>query len=456
MNGSAHRVAVPTSFVRENVSAATSGVRWFSSARAVLTASLLAAPLAFGAVQVWAWAALYILAFLALAMWAMGCVRRGFMKITWTSLYWPAAAFLTLGALQYFAGFAETSYGARNALIKLLTDIILFFLAGQLFADSPPRTWRAFGLSVTAYAFLMALFAILQFFSGHGLIYWVVAAPGSAFGPYVNHNDYAGLMEMLIPLSAAFAISQQRDEQHDALLGFAVAVAAGSLLLSASRGGFVSLLAEIVIFAAILWKRSPQHKPRNTLLIGTLGVMAVASLFFWMAPQSVSSRLGTVANVVHAPEATYGDRMHVAYDALRIFAAHPVLGTGLGSFGSVFPAYQTFPTDQTYPYAHNDYAQALAETGAAGAVIILWALALFFRSAVKGLLDRLESEAGWMQLGAAIGVCGLLVHSFVDFNLHIPANAAWFAVCAGLATVCTARLRPQGAARGPAKNEGYQ
>jgi O-antigen ligase len=435
MNVSAHRATVSAPLLREQAAAATAEGRWFSSARAVLAASLLASPFAFGAVQAWAWAALYILSFLALAMWAMGCVRRGFVKIAWTPLYWPAALFLALGAVQYFAGLGETSYGAREALIKLLTDIIFFFLAGQLFADCSSRTWRAFGLGVTAYAFLMALFAILQFFSGHGLIYWVVSVPGSAFGPYVNHNDYAGLMEMLVPLSAAFVISQPRDEQHDTLLGFAVAVAAGSLLLSASRGGFVSLLAEIVIFAAILWKRSPKHKPRNTLLMGTLGVIAAASLFFWMAPQSVSDRLGTVANVVHAPEATYGDRMHVAYDALRIFAAHPVLGTGLGSFGSVFPGYQTFPTDQTYPYAHNDYAQALAETGAVGAVIILWALALFFRSAFKDLPDRLESEAGWMQLGAAIGVCGLLVHSFVDFNLHIPANAAWFAVCVALSTI---------------------
>src|SRR5439155_15560712 len=38
-----------------------------------------------------------------------------------------------------------------------------------------------------------------------------------------------------------------------------------------------------------------------------------------------------------------------------------------------------------------------------------------------------------IRLGAAIGCCGLLVHSFFDFNLHIPANAAWFAVLAGLA-----------------------
>jgi len=65
---------------------------------------------------------------------------------------------------------------------------------------------------------------------------------------------------------------------------------------------------------------------------------------------------------------------------------------------------------------------------------VLTALALFFRTAFAGLARRVGTEDGWIRLGAAIGCCGLLVHSFFDFNLHIPANAAWFAVLAGLAT----------------------
>ena len=166
-----------------------------------------------------------------------------------------------------------------------------------------------------------------------------------------------------------------------------------------------------------------------------LALVAATAFFFWIAPQKVTSRLGSVGNVVNAPEATYGDRMHVAFDSLLIFHDHPVLGTGLGSFGSIFPAYQSFPTNALYPYAHNDYAQALAETGVLGGLIVLVSLILFFRLAFSNLRRRLEQEAGWIRLGAALAVCGLLIHSFVDFNLHIPANAAWFAVCAALATI---------------------
>ena len=83
--------------------------------------------------------------------------------------------------------------------------------------------------------------------------------------------------------------------------------------------------------------------------------------------------------------------------------------------------------------AHNDYVEAVAETGLVGAVLILSALALFFRLAFRDLGSRLRSGGDWIQVGAALGCCGLLVHSFFDYNLHIPANAAWFAVLAGMA-----------------------
>ena len=425
---------LPVSFRKEEA-AALAGTRWFSRARALLGATLLAAPFAFGAVEPWAWAALYILSFAALACWAVGSAGRRAVRMIWSPLYVPAALFLLMGVVQYLGHFTVNSSETREALIKLVTDVVLFFLAGQLFGEASGKTWRMAGFAVTAYALLMGLFAILQYFSSQGMIFWLIKSRGSIFGPYVNHNDFAGLMEMLIPIAAVYVFSRPRDDPHKVLLAFAVCVAICSLLLSASRGGFVAFLGEILIFAWIFWRRLPKGNSRRHLLLGMLGLVAATACFFWMAPQKVSSRLGSIGNVVNAPEATYGDRMHVAFDALLIFRDHPAMGTGLGSFGSIFPAYQSFPTDQLYPYAHNDYAQALAETGAVGGLIILGALILFFRLAFSNLRQRLGEEAGWIRLGAALAVCGLLIHSFVDFNLHIPANAAWFAVCAGLSTI---------------------
>jgi len=124
----------------------------------------------------------------------------------------------------------------------------------------------------------------------------------------------------------------------------------------------------------------------------------------------------------------------MARDALYMWLEHPWLGVGIGDFETAYPRYHSFPTDMWVDHAQNDYVEAAAETGLVGALLILAAVALFLYLAFRNVIHLVGSNAGWVRLGAAIGCCGLLVHSFGDFNLHIPANAAWFAVLAGIAT----------------------
>lgn len=107
----------------------------------------------------------------------------------------------------------------------------------------------------------------------------------------------------------------------------------------------------------------------------------------------------------------------------------------MGSFVTAYPAHQRDAQDLLVEHAHNDYLEALTETGVLGGVLVLAAVIGFIRHTFTNLAVRLKREASWIQLGAAVACCGLLVHSFADFNLHIPANAAWFAFCAGLASL---------------------
>ena len=409
------------------------GSRSFSIARLVLVVTLLAAPLAFGAVQPWAWASLTSLAVVLLLLWVVGTVQQGTLRIIWSPIYLPAAAFLILGLVQFLGHFTQDPIGTRESLLKLLTDLIFLFLATQLFATASDKTWRRFALAVTLFALALSLFAILQYFSSHGLIYWSVkTASGCTFGPYVNHNHYAGLMEMLIPIAGAYVLSRPEEHRGRILLGFAVMVPIASLLLSGSRGGFISLSAEALLLGAILFWYSPTPLRRSLAVMVTLGITTATLLFFWMDPGQISKRLATVANLPQNPEATLAERKTVTQDSLRIFYQHPWTGTGLGSFEIIYPRYQSLATDLVWDHAHNDYAEALVETGLVGGVLILGGLVMFFRLAFKNLTRRLQREAGWIQLGATLGCCGLLVHSFGDFNFHIPANAAWFAMCVAI------------------------
>jgi O-antigen ligase len=423
--------------------------RLFGFARVFLLGTLFAAPLAFGAVQPWAWGAMGVAAAFLLVLWAWGegagSREQGAsagIRVYWSPIYLPAAAFLILAAVQYFAGLTLDQAATKEALAKLMTDLVLFFLAGQFLAQAAEPQWGKMGLALTLYTFALAVFATLQFFSSHNLIYWAIPSPGYTFGPYVNHNHYAGLMEMLIPLAVASALPAIRKHPSAVLLGFAALIPIASLLLSGSRGGSISLVVEVVLAAILIFSCGSRRARKPAAAMGGLAIIAAVALFFWMAPRQIAERIATMADATHSPEVALADRLAPAKDSLRIFRDHPWVGTGLGSFETVFPQYQSFPSDLTWDHAHNDYAEALAETGAAGAALILCALGLFFWLGFRNLRERLRHRDGWLQICAAIGCCGLLVHSFVDFNLHIPANAAWFAVCAAIAT-CV----PKGALR---------
>ncbi len=410
-------------------------------ARLLLVVALFGAPLAFGAVLPWAWAALGLVAALALFLWALGSVQQGALKLVWSPLYIPLALFFLLGVAQYVARLTLDRSETRQALVLLVADLTFFFLAVQLFAGAGSRTLPVFGLAVLVFAGSMGLFAIVQFVSGAHRIYGLVETPGGLFGPYVDPDHFAGLMEMLIPVAVLYIAGRRGRSSLEASVWRVIAVTLGlaSLLLSGSRGGLLALSAEILIATIALRRAGAGTRERRRLtMAAAVTLCAGVMLFAYVDPGRVAKKLGSVAYVNGTWANWAGDRKNMTLDALRMWRDHPVLGVGLGDFETAYPRYQSFPSDFWIDHAHNDYAEAVAETGLVGALLILSALALFLRLAFRDWGRPFRSQAGWIRLGAAIGCCGLLLHSFLDFNLHIPANAAWFAVLAGIATTARA------------------
>jgi len=409
---------------------------WDDAVRAALLAILMAAPLAFGAVQTWAWTTLLVLGLILFFVWAISATRHGALRLVWSPLYLPASAFLLIGLVQYVGHRTADAFATREALLNLTCNLVYFFLAGQLLTAKTPTNVRRWGLATATYAPLLAFFAIIQYFSSGGLIYWQVKPRwgGWVFGPYVNHNHYAGLMEMLIPVGAAYVLTRPKHHPARIPLGTAMTIPVLSLLLSGSRGGLIALLVEIQVLIVLVFRAAADSKRRRLATTLVFGLFSVLLLFFALAPGDVLHRLEGLANLSHSPDVSLGQRLQVAKDSIEILHAHPLLGTGLGSFSAVYPQYCTFPTDQHWDHAHNDYAEALAETGLVGGFLMLWALVLGLRIAFRGLRDRMTREGEWIRIGAAVGCCGLLVHGLADFNFHIPANALWFAVCLAIAT----------------------
>jgi O-antigen ligase len=341
--------------------------------------------------------------------------------------------------VQFFAGLTADRMATREAVLKLFTNFVLFFLAGQLIprqADNG-RSLKWWGAVATLLAFGLSVLALAQLMTtGHGVIYWTVATHFGPFGPYVSPNDYCGMMEMLIPVAVGYILSGASPWVPRIVLWLGVVVGLASIVISGSRAGVAVVLIELLVFGFIIYRYRPQGTWHRAFPLVVGLVLISAGLIGWLA---TSGRMGNRALSLLQPDNSFqmkvGDRLWVARDTLRIARSRPWLGVGVGTFETVFPAFMTHPSDMHWTHAHNDFAEGLAEAGLAAGVLILWGLLLFFRRALLHIPERLRIGWGWIPMGATVGVVGLLCHSLVDFNLRVPANAAWFVVCVAVATL---------------------
>ena len=106
-----------------------------------------------------------------------------------------------------------------------------------------------------------------------------------------------------------------------------------------------------------------------------------------------------------------------------MFAAHPILGVGLGGYWIGITAYHDASGLMTPQEAHNDYLELLSSGGVIGFAIGVWFVVTVVRATRRNLL---AGDMRTARLGAILGIVGVAAHSLVDFGLHILVNAIVF------------------------------
>ena len=385
------------------------------------------AVLAYGGVEDWSQAILEVCFAALLVIWALRTFAWQQEVITISPLLPPLLVFLLVTLVQLVFHRTASPYDTRMQLQLLITYIILLILLPQSYYRM--NRWRGLLWFLMSLGFFVSVFGILQQLTFNGKLYWfrVMRYGGHPFGPYVNRNHFAGFAEILIPVALVPLVLGKVRRERLFLVGLFAVVPIVALLLSASRGGIISFAVELVILFSLLLVRRLQSK---YMLAGGVLVLCAILAVSWIGVQEVLQRFSNYESL----DVTVGKRASMRHDTFRIFLDHPALGTGLGTFQMVFPPYESNYDARIVNHAHNDYLEVLAETGLAGGICCLWFLAILFIESVKGLKDLGGSFGAALNLSGLVGCCGLLVHSLVDFNLHIPANALLFFVSAHLAT----------------------
>jgi len=393
---------------------------------------LLFVPLAFGAVEAWAVWVMSLGSGLLFMLWVWRQIAAGSVQLTWNPLFAPMLVFGIFLSLQVVFRLSAYPYATESTALLYFAYAVLAFIASQFLRRSAQV--KTIGLLLITYGFVIAAFAIVQSLSSNQKVYWTRTAElgGWVYGPYVSHNHYAGLMEMLFPIALVVALNRGVSRNWRWVPAFAAVLMASTIFLSGSRGGMIAFLAQMLVLGTVLASNKNRHSTWTVFAV----LLVIAVLIFWVGGQALVSRIGSIRPNTRS-DLDVSMRLKIDSDALRMFAKKPVLGWGLGTFPVVYPQFRSFYTDQSINHAHNDHLQFLVETGLLGLATIAWFVFTLYRAALKKIRDWDSNLNGAVALAALVGCTGILVHSFLDSNLQVPANAAFFYTLATIAAANT-------------------
>ena len=158
-------------------------------------------------------------------------------------------------------------------------------------------------------------------------------------------------------------------------------VSIGSLFLAASRGGVISFAVQVLIIVGWMALR---RTPTKQMLAGAAVLAAALLMVSWLGVKEITQRFSTMK----AMEVASGKRASMRKDTWKIFLDHPWMGTGLGTLQTVFPPYETLYDGRVVNHSHNDYVEALSDTGILGGLCCALFLGMLLFHSVGQLSRR--------------------------------------------------------------------
>ena len=415
-------------------------------------------PIPLGSNRPWSWAVLELWVLLLAGAWLVGFLRGKYSYGQVATRAWPVllcmgawAAYVWLQLLPlpielltvlspqsaHWHGIA----GAQGAIA--FAPIALDRYAGF---DSACKTFAYAAFFMLSLVLLqdrlrirLATYALIASGVGQAAYggFTSLSNPGAGVsGTFVNPNHYASYLVMALSVGIGVllaSLSGARNESwsqffRNALqwaitpkmgLRLLLVVMVIGLVLSRSRMGNLSFFISLFVTGVIGLILSKKASRSMVVLIASLIVVDIFIVGAYFGTQRVIDRLSETSLETD-------DRDEVAGYALKMWQDFPVFGAGLGSFPVVFPRYSAEGTSVAYTHAHNDFLEFAAEAGAVGLLLLGAIVAMSFAAALRAQQLREDPVMRGISFASLMGTIALMIHSTVDFNLQIPANALTF------------------------------
>lgn len=331
-------------------------------------------------------------------------------------------------------------YPVRMSIIRF-TVYGLFFLGLARVLNSRNRIELAVYIILLTCCF-ESLYGLIQAYSGSAHILWFkkMNHGPDVSGTYINRNHFAGLMEIGLLLAASYTAGlsvrmrksqkvsglkksfkvklsqllagEQRFNKRIWVLFTGVVMGIG-LVFSGSRGGMIAAACGMLCMSLFYIFRT-DHRRKGFVL-----------LFLFLIISAYAINIGVeypLSRFKHF-DSTFESRTRYARKTMDVYNDYKLAGSGMGSFQYVYPKYQAAVDKERFMrHAHNDWAQFIAEAGIAGMCLLLAGVSFYVFRTIRLWKKRSDPFAVCLGIAPLASMAAIAIHSYSDFNLHIPAN----------------------------------
>ena len=421
-----------------------------------LLATIVLTAIPYGTIQPW-WIALFECLVFVTAI--LGLIEAIISK-RWSvdlSLVVPLLAlilFAVIQSLPLFSGpgplnprtsISADPYSTRLFAIQLFSlTLVVLLLRRYISSKARLRTliYVLIGVGVAT-----ALFGIVRQNLQHAPGFVLPALPlGRGFGQFINRNHFALLLEMTLGLTLGLIVGEKGRRRRTLVLLPVAALLWCALIYSNSRGGIIASFCQLLFLLVLLdpvrqstQRRSDTKERRFQNITGGVAVRAflivcLIGLFAfgvsWIGGERVVSNFQLATTDFSQQEMQNNantSRKEIWSSTWQMFKANPVTGLGFGGYWIGITRYHRASGEITPQQAHNDYLELMASGGVVGCVLIAWFLWIFI-GRVRSSLPSPDPFYRAACLGALTGMFGVVIHSFVDFGIHITINALLFLI----------------------------
>ena len=403
----------------------------------LILSALIFSALATGAVRTMEFAIVQGLTAAAAILWILRIwIYPKRKRLLFPPVAWAALSFLVYGIYHYIN--ADVEYTARQEMLRLVVYILIFLVVMNNLLKSDYVQLILYALVFTGT--LISIYGLIQVVTGSEHV-WHFIRPaqysGRGSGTFINPNHFAGFLGMLFPLSLAALLTGRISMPMRILLGYSALMLLFGIAFSMSRGGWISTTLMLITLIVILgWQK--QFRLRS---IGLVSIILVIIGLFFIKSDFAQDRIGRLST--QGTQEHIGSRKELWNAAVNVWKEEKLIGVGPGHFDHRFPSHRPKTIQSSPVRVHNDYLNLLVDWGGIGLLLAGVWLGTFIFTIIRSwkysqrtasdFSTKTSNRAAFV-LGSTIGLGSLALHSFVDFNLHIPSNAMLASTLAALLT----------------------